>query len=170
MYFKPSHVTHLKEFLVFFLSWLREESWCHPLFRKINVLCEHANSCSSQPHTKWHFYAGTESLVPALRTFEREMGSLLSPRKHQSNNSISKPQPFTESQFLQPWETWCMQEKVGKNLLCIVNMISLNMAKGTVASGVRWALLQAPLPRWVLVRHRQDLAPHIQASSGTWDL
>lgn len=85
MYFKPSRIAHFKEFLVFFLSWWRKQCQSHPLFRKINVLSEHANSCSRQPHAEWHFQAGAEARAPALWTFEREMDSPLPPGKRQSN-------------------------------------------------------------------------------------
>jgi len=84
MYFKLFHVACLKDFLVFFLSWLREGCKSHPLFRKINAPHEDANSCSSQPHAEWHFEAGAESQAPALLTSETKMGSTLSPGKCQS--------------------------------------------------------------------------------------
>lgn len=60
-----------------------------------------------------------------------------------------------------------------KNFPCVVNVISLSTAKGTVASGVHRALLQPPLPRWVLLGFAgrgQDLASHVQVTSGPWDL
>lgn len=38
----------------------------HSLLRKMNVLSEHANPCSSQPQAKWHFQARAEALAPAL--------------------------------------------------------------------------------------------------------